>query len=467
MVTAEIMRRTLYKTVLGLYLLMLTWVILFKFSLDLSWVLEAQRRSLSLTPFTDLSGGHLREMFENLAIFVPFGLLLSVNFKQTTFWRKLSCVFLFSLAAETVQFVFAIGAADITDVITNTLGGFVGLAFYSLRSSRVHSEKLDLRIAAASMAVLVALVSISFSHRVVFQRPGFAEAARLQSNIARGAKLAWPASGQAAIGSVEDGLLARSSDHEKSRPTASMAKVITALAILEKQPLKPGHTGPSYVINAEDVANYQSYVARGGSVLPVYEGMELTQYQALQAMLLPSANNIADMLAVKTFGSIEAYTAYAQNMLQRMGLSQTVAADASGFSANTVSTPSELVMIGIVALKNPVIAEIVAQPQAWIPGAGPVKNTNELLGVDGVVGIKTGTTDQAGNCLLFAAHYNAKDGQRKTIVGVVMGDKSAPQLFSDSKKLLASVKQALGAAEGQPASSAAQPTSTGSGRAPR
>jgi D-alanyl-D-alanine carboxypeptidase (penicillin-binding protein 5/6) len=261
-----------------------------------------------------------------------------------------------------------------------------------------------------------------------------------QSTLPKNIQLAWPSVGQAAVGSVEDGLLAHSSNNEKPRPTASMAKVITALAIMEKRPFKLGQAGQSYTMTSEDVAIYRAHVANGGSVMPVYEGMELTEYEALQAMLIASANNIADTLVEREFGSIEAYTSYAQDMVRRMGLSQTIIADASGYSSETVSAPSELVAIGVTALKNPVIAEIVAQPQAWIPGVGVIKNTNELLGTEGVVGIKTGTTDEAGKCLLFAAHYQSKDKRKVTIVGVIMGDGDAASLFTDTRNLLTSAK---------------------------
>lgn len=250
---------------------------------------------------------------------------------------------------------------------------------------------------------------------------------------------AWPLIGQAAIGSVEDGLLARSSDNEEPRPTASMAKVIVALAIMDKKPFKPGQAGQTYTLTAKDVANYRAEVARDGSAVPVYEGMQLTQYQALQIMLIASANNMAKTLAERTFGSEGAYVSYAENMLQRMGLSKTVVTDASGYSPETVSTPSELVAIGIAALKNPVIAEIVAQSEAQIPEIGTIKNTNELLGTDGVIGLKTGTTSEAGHCLLFAARYTDKSEQKVTIVGVIMGDTDAASLFSDSKRLLVSL----------------------------
>jgi len=257
-------------------------------------------------------------------------------------------------------------------------------------------------------------------------------------------QLAWPASGQAAIGSLEEGLLARSSANEKLRPTASMAKVITALAIMKKQPFKPGQEGQTYSITINDIARLNAYISEGGSVLPILIGMRLTQYQAMQRMLIASDNNMADILVERIFGSKEAYVLYAQNMLKAMGLGRTVVADASGFSSATVSTPSELVAIGIAALKNPVIAGIVAQQQARIPVAGIIKNTNQLLGTDGVIGIKTGTTGQAGSCLLFAARYTARNGQKGTIVGVIMGDKNHRTLYRDSRDLLASAKQDFG-----------------------
>ncbi len=294
-----------------------------------------------------------------------------------------------------------------------------------------------------------------------------AETVPLQTALAKSIQFAWPATGQAAIGSIEDGLLARSSDNERLRPTASMAKVITALAIMEKQPLELGQAGQSYTLTSKDVANYRLYVTKGGSVVPVRAGMVLTQYQAMQAMLIASSNNISDTLVERVFGGTEAYKSYAQAMLWRMGLNQTVVADASGFSPATVSTPSELVSLGIAALKNPVIAEIVAQPQALIPGVGMIKNTNELLGTEGVVGIKTGTTNEAGSCLLFAAGYITEAGQKVTIVGVVMGSSNPSSIFSDSRRLLASAKQGLGLVESQPAGNLAGSSPKHRDQAPR
>jgi D-alanyl-D-alanine carboxypeptidase (penicillin-binding protein 5/6) len=271
-----------------------------------------------------------------------------------------------------------------------------------------------------------------------------------QLTLAQGIKLAWPAVGQAAVANVEDRLLARSSDAEESRPTASMAKVIAALAIMEKEPFKLGQEGQAYAITTDDIAGLNAYIAEDGSVLPLLVGMKVTQYQALQRMLIASDNNMADIVAQRIFGSKKAYVSYAKDMLKRMGLSRTVVADASGFSPATVSTPSELVAIGIAALNNSVIAAIVAQPQAQVPVVGTITNTNQLLGVDGVIGIKTGTTGTAGSCLLFAARYADTDGLRVTIVGVIMGDTNHATLFHDSRKLLASAKQGFRLVDSQP-----------------
>lgn len=271
-------------------------------------------------------------------------------------------------------------------------------------------------------------------------------------DVTKNVDLEWPVTGQAAVGSVEHGILGSSSSNENARPIASMAKVITALAVMEKQPFELGNTGPSFSITKKDIESMSAYIEEEGSVQPLLIGMKLTEYQALERMLMASDNNVADILVERIFGSQEAYVLYANNMLKRMGLEHTTVADASGFSSDTVSTPADLITIGIAALKNPVIAHIVAQQQTQLPVADrylTLTNTNQLLGTDGVIGIKTGTTGDAGSCLLFAARYRANDGNEGTLVGVIMGDKDHASLYKDSKNLLASAKESLGASETQ------------------
>jgi len=161
------MGKIVSRALLALYLLVLIWLVLFKFSYDISSVLlDHQTRSLNLIPFVDALRGSFREMIDNLVIFIPFGLLLSVNLKRATFWRKLTLIFIFSMTAEMIQFVLAIGTTDITDVITNTLGGFVGLILYDLGKKYIDSEKLDRFIVIAGTILLILFIVL----RVFFFR---------------------------------------------------------------------------------------------------------------------------------------------------------------------------------------------------------------------------------------------------------------------------------------------------------
>jgi glycopeptide antibiotics resistance protein len=123
-----------------------------------------------LIPFAGSSWGNVGEIVYNFVVFIPFGLLLSVNLKQATLWRKLVFVFIFSLTAEILQFVLAIGTTDITDVITNTFGGFVGLKLYDASKKYVDDEKLDRFIVVTSAVLLVLVVLLRiFVFRVRYQ----------------------------------------------------------------------------------------------------------------------------------------------------------------------------------------------------------------------------------------------------------------------------------------------------------
>ena len=134
------------RSVLVAYLLFVLWLVLFRFSSHILIVLtQHQSTSLNLVPFAH---NRLREMVDNFVFFVPLGLLLGLSYKAASFKRKLAFVFFVSLFAEITQYVLAIGMADITDVIMNTLGGLVGLATYDVLYKRpfMKSEKLDLAI---------------------------------------------------------------------------------------------------------------------------------------------------------------------------------------------------------------------------------------------------------------------------------------------------------------------------------
>jgi D-alanyl-D-alanine carboxypeptidase (penicillin-binding protein 5/6) len=247
-------------------------------------------------------------------------------------------------------------------------------------------------------------------------------------------QLQWPAA-TSALGARGFGPLAVNGS-QIARPTASIAKIITALAVLEKEPLGKGQQGPPLIMTKADQQLFDTYYGIGGSVVKVVVGGSLSEYQALQAMLLPSANNMADTTAIWAFGSMEAYLQYANKMVERMGMHDTVVAvDASGMSPATKSTPRDLIRLGEFALSHPVIAEIVAQKSAVIPMHGPISSANSRLGFNNIIGIKTGLTDEAGGCFLFAAEHTI-EGQTVTVIGVIMGANNLATALSQSEPLL-------------------------------
>jgi glycopeptide antibiotics resistance protein len=148
--------RALSRTLFAAYLLILLWLVLFKFSYDPVGVIrDFQTRSLNLVPF---AWGRNSEMISNILAFIPFGVMLSVNFKQLLFRYKIAIIFGFSLAVEIIQYALAIGASDITDLIMNTLGGFIGTAGYIAVSNQTNDRFLERCILVAGTLMLLAIL---------------------------------------------------------------------------------------------------------------------------------------------------------------------------------------------------------------------------------------------------------------------------------------------------------------------
>ena len=115
-----------------IYLLLLTWIIVMKmeFSLDAIY----RMRSLNLIPLEGTAVYnnqlHYEEIYLNILIFIPFGLYLSMLKPDWSFFKKLLPIFLVSLIFESLQYLFYIGASDVTDLIGNTFGGLIGIIIY-------------------------------------------------------------------------------------------------------------------------------------------------------------------------------------------------------------------------------------------------------------------------------------------------------------------------------------------------
>lgn len=255
---------------------------------------------------------------------------------------------------------------------------------------------------------------------------------------------AWPTQGQAAIELPGFGTLGASGDAGTASPIASVAKTMTAYLILRDHPLPVGGQGPEITVTQQDVATYQYDVGQNMSTVPVAAGEQLSEAQALEALMLPSANNIAFLLADWDDGSSSAFVHEMNDEAGNLGMGHTQYTDPSGYDPGTVSTAPDQIALGEAAMQMPFFAWLVAQTSAQIPVAGTIDNYNSLLGYNGVDGIKTGSTGQAGGCLLFHAVFTA-DGKQLTLVGAVLGQGAGSgQELQDG---LAAAKQLVASAE--------------------
>ncbi len=116
------MKKIVTKIIFAIYLLLLVWVIIFKLNLPFTPIRHV--RQLNLIPFYGTV--HFAEPLLNVLVFIPFGFLLRRMWNTKIYFYVLSA-FAASLLFETVQYIFAIGVSDITDLFTNTLGGTIGL----------------------------------------------------------------------------------------------------------------------------------------------------------------------------------------------------------------------------------------------------------------------------------------------------------------------------------------------------
>jgi len=251
---------------------------------------------------------------------------------------------------------------------------------------------------------------------------------------------AWPNEGQAAI--AVDGLgKLGSSGGDQPVPIASLAKVMTAYLVLRDDPLEPGDEGFGIEIGPGDAEDVQRRIELNQSVVAVEVGEVLSERDALEALLLPSANNVAALLAIHEAGTIEAFVAEMNEAAAELGMTNTRYTDPSGFEDTTVSTASDQLKLGRAAMVDPTFAEIVALPSAWLPVVGEVANFNELVGHDGFVGIKTGSDQAAGGCLLFAREIDV-DSRPRLMFGAVLGQREGdllPSAFQSAEALAASV----------------------------
>jgi D-alanyl-D-alanine carboxypeptidase (penicillin-binding protein 5/6) len=260
----------------------------------------------------------------------------------------------------------------------------------------------------------------------------------------------WPRRGQAAfvLGNGRPAV----SPHQQPAAIASLAKVMTAYLTLKRYPLNDAQDGFTISVTAAQAQAVAEDARQGQSVVAVQAGEQLTERELLEALLIPSGNNIARMLAAQMAGSEAGFLAEMNAEARALGMHHTIYTDPSGFDPSTVSTAADQLRVFQQAMRFPVFRQIVSMPSVTLPVAGTLTNYNPLL-TEGYAG-KTGSDSAAKGCLAFLTHVTV-GGRRQTAVGVVLGQGEG----SDTSALLA----AAGEAAEQLVDSAADQSSRGGG----
>ena len=201
------------------------------------------------------------------------------------------------------------------------------------------------------------------------------------------------------------------------RPMASVTKVMTALLVLEG-----GNLSREIRVPAAAVSYAWKY---GGETAALRPGDTLTAHDLLAALLLPSGADAAYTLANAYGPGLPAFLARMNATAARMGMRHTHFTSPDGLpyptETSTYSTPSDLLTLGLAAMRYPAFRSIVDLQFYHLPkGRGHHQywwdNTDELIGsYPGAAGIKTGYTDDAGHCLLFEAIRNGR-----ALIGAVL-----------------------------------------------
>lgn len=243
----------------------------------------------------------------------------------------------------------------------------------------------------------------------------------------------WPRQGQAAL--VLGNGLPTASPGQRPVPIASLAKIMTAYLTLERYPLRGAQTGFTITVSAAQEQAVAADARQGQSVVAVRAGEQLTERQLLEALLVPSGNNVAQMLAARVARSEARFVAEMNAEARKLGMDHTSYTDPSGFDPSTVSTAADQLRVFQRALRLPVFRQIVSMASVTLPVAGTLTNYDPLIaeGYDG----KTGSDSAAGGCLAFFTHVTV-DGRRRAAVGVVLGQGEG----SDTSALLAAAGQA-------------------------
>ncbi|MFI8362400.1 hypothetical protein ACIGD1_19780 [Streptomyces sp. NPDC085612] len=259
-------------------------------------------------------------------------------------------------------------------------------------------------------------------------------------------QLPWPSEGQAYMAAAGLGTLGQSGE-QKPVPIASVTKSMTAYIILRDHPIKKGEQGAMIDVDktAETEGKKNDSVNNESTLDTVKEGDKISEYDAIAAIMIPSANNIARLLARWDAGSQEAFVKKMNDTAKELGMTNTTYTDPSGLDATTVSTAEDQVKLGLKLVEIETLLDITKKPKWVDPSGKEWRNWNGLVPFNDSLGIKTGTTTKAGGNLLFAAQKKIGN-TNQLIVGAVLGQHKPPiidSVLAASKQLLVATQKSL------------------------
>ena len=297
----------------------------------------------------------------------------------------------------------------------------------SIKSPKSLNSKGILILFLAFLIIVGGIVQINRPYSIVEAKP-----ISPSVNLPGSFSVTFPEQGESAVGTENLGVIA-SSEVKTPIPIASVAKIMTAYLVLKTYPLKVGQDGPNITMDEQDVTEYQNALNNGYSVVKVEQGEKLTERQLLEGLLLPSGDNIADKLGRWVSGSDAAFVTKMNETAKSLGMTDTNYSDASGVSPTTVSNAVDQFKIAQAAMEDPIFREIVKMPQTTLPVAGIVYNVNAMLGRNGIVGIKTGSTSKAGGNFVSATPITVGN-KTHFIIAVVLGQQAVRSLQSAMDK---------------------------------
>jgi len=298
-----------------------------------------------------------------------------------------------------------------------------------------------------NLLILIAIVlAIILSAQILrpFGKPKITLTINTNPTTAGTLNINWPPNAQGAICIANEELIDKTAD-QSPKPTASVAKIMTAYVILKDHPLASFQDGPTLALTSEDVKVYRDDKRDHQSVVKVVAGEKLTERQMLEALLFPSGNNIATTLARWDSGSVNAFVAKMNKTAQALGMKDTHYEDPAGINLGTRSSAYDQLLLGQKAMKIDTFKNIVAMPEVTLPVAGRVYNVDYALGKGGIVGIKTGSMPRVGGNFVFAS-YDDMGPKKVLIIGALLGvdgKKPIMDALDDSLNVLQKTKGAL------------------------